>query len=203
MNSGVRRTLMSTLAIIAMVLGALVASMMLRGPSEEELRELGYYRLETPRPLTDFSMLDDQGNPVSKADLEGQWSLVFFGFTFCPDICPTTLSVLNEARGLMTTPANIVMVTVDPDRDTPPVLARYIKSFNPSFIGFSGSFDETVSLSQQLNVAFGKVPGPDPDSYLVDHTASLIVIDPQARYVGFIKPPHRAQNIVAITQTFD
>jgi protein SCO1/2 len=201
-DSGVRNTLLVTLALIAMVLGALVASVMLRGPSEDELRSLGYYRQETPRPIADFSMRDDEGRVVSRTDLEGRWSLLFFGFTFCPDICPTTLSVLNEARRRMSEPPNIVMVSVDPDRDTPAVLARYVKSFNPEFAGFTGSFDETVSLAQQLNVAFGKVPGPDPGSYLVDHTASLVVIDPQGRYVGFIKPPHRASNIVAITETF-
>jgi protein SCO1/2 len=73
-----------------------------------------------------------------------------------------------------------------------------VPAFNPAFVGYTGSFDETVALAQQVNIAFGKMPGDDPGTYTMDHTASLVVIDPEGRYAGFIKAPHNAQNIQKI-----
>jgi protein SCO1/2 len=91
---------------------------------------------------------------------------------------------------------------VDPDRDSPQVLARYIKSFDPEFRGYTGAFDNIASIATQLNVAFGKVPGPELGTYSVEHSASIIVINPDGKYAGFIKAPHQPQNIRAIVNTF-
>jgi protein SCO1 len=143
-------------------------------------------------------MTDHLGNPVGLSNLKGGWSLLFFGFTTCPDICPTTLSVLNDAVSGLEEPPAIVMVSVDPERDTPERLAQYVPAFNPDFVGYTGTFEETVKLAEQLNIAFGKVPGDLPGSYLVDHSASLVVIDPDGRYAGFIKAPHNSSNIQRI-----
>lgn len=199
MDKGVRNTLLGIAAFISLILGLLVASVMLpKGMTQEEAQQLGLYLFDTARPLKQVSMTDHNGQPVSLEDLKGQWNIVFFGFTTCPDICPTTLSVLAEARRGMKTAPHIIMVTVDPDRDTPEKLHRYVPAFHPDFIGYVGTFDETVKLAEQVNVAFGKVPGNEPGSYLVDHTASLVLIDPEGRYAGFIKSPHNAQRIQRI-----
>lgn len=202
MDRGVRNTLFGIAAFIAVILGMLFASVMIpREMTQEQARELGYYRFDNPRRIIDFSMTDHHGNTVGVESLKGQWSIIFFGFTFCPDICPTTMSVLAEAvRGLEQNP-QVVMVSVDPERDTAEKLSAYVPAFHPSFVGYSGSFDETVKLAQQLNVAFGKVPGNEPGTYLVDHSASLIVVDPEGRYAGFIKAPHNAQNIQRIVKS--
>ncbi len=199
MKHGVRNTLLGIAAFISVSLGLMVANIIVPKPmSDEDAAKLGFYRFDEPRLITAFVMTDHLGEPVGLSNLKGGWSLLFFGFTTCPDVCPTTLSVLNDAmRGLEEPPA-IVMVSVDPDRDTPERLAQYVPAFNPAFIGYTGTFDETVALAQQLNIAFGKVPGDMPGSYLVDHSASLVLIDPKGRYAGFIKAPHNASNIQRI-----
>ena len=199
MDRGVRNTLFGIAAFIALVLGLLVASVMMARPlSEEEAMGLGFYRFDEPRALRDFSMLDHDGNQVGLDNLRGSWSLLFFGFTTCPDICPTTLSVLAEAVADIADAPQVVMVSVDPERDTLARLSRYVPAFSPAFKGYTGTFDETVGLAEQLNIAFGKVPGDEPGSYLVDHSASLVLISPAGEYAGFIKAPHSAQKIRAV-----
>ena len=202
MESGVRNTLLGIAAFISVILGIMLASVINPRPmSNEEAAKLGYYRFDEPRLISEFLMTDHLGRRVGLADLKGRWSLVFFGFSTCPDVCPTTLSVLNDAmRPLKDAPA-VVMVSVDPDRDTPERLAQYVPAFNPDFIGYTGTFDETVKLAEQLNIAFGKVPGDVPGSYLVDHSASLVLIDPNGRYAGFIKAPHNASKIQRVVSS--
>lgn len=196
MQPGVRNTLFGLMAFISVMLGLLIASVIIPRPmSAEEAAKLGYYRFDEPRLISGFVMTDHLGQRVELSDLKGGWSLLFFGFTTCPDICPTTLSVLNDAISAVDDPPTVVMVSVDPDRDTPERLAQYVPAFNSNFIGYTGAFEETVKLATQLNIAFGKVPGPVPGSYLIDHSASLVLIDPEGRYAGFIKAPHNASKI--------
>ena len=198
-EKGVRNTLFWIAGFISLILGLLLASYLTpRTLTSEQFRELGFYRFDTPRLISDFNLVDHTGSKVGLDELQGQWSLLFFGFTFCPDICPTTLSVLNEAVGSLENPPQVVMVSVDPQRDTPEKLASYVPAFNSAFRGFTGEFDEIVSLATQVNVAFGKVPGPELGTYLVSHTVSIVVVNPMARYEGFIKAPHNAQNIQKI-----
>lgn len=199
MDAGVRNTLLWTLGFIALVLVLFVSSFLAsRGLSDEQLRELGYFNLPETTLLEPFSMVDHMGNPVGVESLKGQWSLLFFGFTHCPDVCPTTLSVLNRAVRQMEDPPQVVMISVDPDRDTPELLAEYVPGFNPDFVGYTGTFDETVNLADQVNIGFAKMPGQEPGSYLVEHSTSIVVVDPEGNYTGFIKPPHQAESIVKI-----
>lgn len=201
MDRGVRNTLLWTLGFIALILILFVSSFLgSRQLSDEQLAELGLYRLEQPKPLEDFSLVDHNGNPVDLENLKGQWSLLFFGFTHCPDVCPTTLSVLNRAVRELENPPQVVMVSVDPERDTPEKLAQYVPGFNAAFTGYTGEFEQIVGLTTQVNIAFGKVPGDEPGSYLVEHSAALVIVDPAGNYVGFIKPPHQATDITAIVE---
>ena len=199
MTNGVRNTLLSLAAFIALVLGLFFYSFFeSRTLSPAQLLELGYYGYEQPRVLRPFSLVDQNDNEINADSLKGQWSLLFFGFTFCPDICPTTMGVLARAVEKMPTPPRVILVSVDPERDKPGQLRAYLPGFNSSFIGYTGEFDEIVKLATQLNIAFGKVPGPTEGTYLVDHSASIVVIDPQGRYRGFIKAPHDPATIVTI-----
>ena len=198
-DKGIRKTLLWIAGFISLVLGLLAASIMTpRTLSDSQFRELGYYRFDIPRAISDFTLVDETGSEVTIDALKNQWSLLFFGFTYCPDICPTTLSVLNEAVGELQNPPQVIMISVDPERDTPELLADYIPRFNPSFSGFTGDFDEIVRLATQVNVAFGKVPGPGPDAYQVSHSVSIVVVNPSGEYAGFIKAPHNAQRIQRI-----
>ena len=94
------------------------------------------------------------------------------------------------------------MVTVDPERDTSDIMENYLESFNQEFIGYRGDFEETVKLAQQLNVAFGKIPGSQPGTYTMDHNASLALVDSDGNYVGFIKSPQSSSNIQTILNSF-
>ena len=198
-KAGIRNTLIITLGLIGLVLGLFVNSFTSpKTLSADQLRELGYYGFPSAREIKPFNLVDHNGKTVGVEDLTGEWQLMFFGFTFCPDICPTTMGVLNRAIQSLPVQPQVIMVTVDPKRDTPEAMARYVPSFNPDFVGYTGTFDDIVGLATNVNIAFGKVPGNEPGTYTMDHAASIVVVDPQGRYAGFIKPPHQSTNITQI-----
>jgi len=202
-DRGVRNTLLWIAAFISLVLGLLFARYVVpHGPSSGALRELGYYEFDNPVTIKPFALVDHRGRQVDNTVLQGRWTLMFFGFTWCPDVCPTTLAVLDDAVQRLPAPPQVILVSVDPERDTPPVLARYVTSFNERFVGLTGTFDDIVGLATQVNIAFAKMPGEEPGTYTVDHSASIVVIDPQGRYRGFIKAPHKAQSLIQIAGTF-
>ncbi len=155
-----------------------------------------------PKILAPFNVVDQNGQPFTNDNLTGRWSLLFFGFTHCPDICPVTLSVLAQAKpGLATaagaTPVQIIFVSVDPERDATPQLAEYVRYFDPGFLGLGGTVDQIRALTSQLGVAFFHgTPTPAGD-YSVDHSAAVFVIDPQARFVGVLSAPHQAESMTA------
>jgi protein SCO1/2 len=199
MQQGVRNSLFWIAGFIALILGLFVASYMTpKSLSKAQFQELGFYRFDAARQISEFNLIDHTGSRVTNDSLEGRWSLLFFGFTYCPDVCPTTLSVLNEAVANLENPPQVIMVSVDPERDTPALLADYVPRFNPAFKGYTGEFDEIVSIATELNVAFGKVPGPELGTYTVNHSASIVVMNPHGQYAGFMRAPHNAQNIQRI-----
>ena len=188
---------------MAIVLGLFFSSFLIPRPlSESERNELGLVLFDSPRPISDFEMQDQHGQPVNLESLKGTWNVLFFAFTSCPDICPTTLSSISKAYSELNVPVRIILVTVDPERDSLEVLKNYLASFNEKFIGYRGEFDEIVKLAQQLNVAFGKIPGSQPGTYTMDHNASLALVDSNGNYVGFIKSPQTSANIQTILNSF-
>jgi protein SCO1 len=201
-DAGIRNTLIGLVGFIALVLGLFLYSFLsARTYSDEEYRALGFYRFPVPRNIDGFALVDELGTAVDGDNLRGKWSLLFFGYTSCPDICPTTMGVLARVVEKVQHPPQVILVTVDPEHDQPEQLARYVHAFNPAFVGYTGSFDELVKLATNLNIAFGKVPGTTPGTYLVDHAASLVVVNPDGKYAGFIKPPLNAQSIEKIVQS--
>lgn len=140
--------------------------------------------VDPPLPIEDFT-LDAGSGPVSLSDLEGKWVVLFFGYTSCPDVCPFTLVHLHEAMEALgpslAARAQVVFVTVDPERDSPGRVAEYVAQFNPGFIGLSGNAADLEAVREQLGIVV-EPGGPTGDGgYLVDHTASLRVLDPQGR----------------------
>jgi protein SCO1 len=184
----------TSLILVLVVIGLLMPGTLTR----EQARELGFYQFDVPRRIADFSLIDQTGTAVGLDEFQGQWSLLFFGYTYCPDICPITLSLLGKTVEGLENPPQVVLVSVDPERDTPARLADYLQGFSSGFRGFTGELDEIESLAVQVNIALGKVPGADLETYLVSHTASLVVVNPEGQYEGFIKDPHQAQNIRSI-----
>ena len=157
-----------------------------------EMSANGLYLLETPRNIGEFDLIDHHGNPFNPGRLEGQWTLVFFGFTHCPDICPTTMTFLNtfleSLEGTEAQDPQVVMVSVDPARDTVQQLADYMPYFNPDFIGVTGEFLDIHRFATKLNTPFRKVMDED-GSYQVDHSSNIVLINPRGDYHGFFRAP--------------
>jgi protein SCO1 len=163
------------------------------------------------RPLPPFSLLDQQGDRYDNQRLLGHWTLLSFGYTNCPDICPTTLATLAQMKQQlqqngMQAPLKIGFVTIDPQRDTPQRLADYVAYFDTDFLGITGTVAGIGQLTTPLGILSRKVvtEGSAMD-YVMDHSASLVLLDPQGRYYALFSPPHdatiMAQDILAISQS--
>lgn len=140
--------------------------------------------LDSPVPASDVTLTSHTGEPVSLSDFRGGLTALYFGYTFCPDVCPTTLSTLNQALELMGDKADevqVVMISVDPERDSPEVLASYLSNFNPDFVGLTGTPEQIASAATPFGVFFEKHEGSAATGYLVDHTASVMVLDREGR----------------------
>jgi protein SCO1/2 len=138
----------------------------------------------------DFRLKDPQGNVRSLADFRGKVVVVFFGFAQCPDVCPTTLADLAEIRkrlGKDGEQLQVVFITLDPERDTPQVLAPYVAAFDPSFIGLAGTPEETIAVAKEFKIFFQKVPGKTATSYTLDHTAGSFVFDRDGQVRLFVR----------------
>lgn len=138
----------------------------------------------------DFALTDHNGKPRTLADFRGKVVTVFFGYTHCPDVCPTTLSEMKLVLKELGADANrvqVLFVTVDPERDTPEVLRQYVPSFDPGFLGLYGDAKTTPEVARSFKVFYQKVPGAKPDTYTMDHTAGSYVFDPQGRLRLFVR----------------
>lgn len=159
---------------------------------DHEMREYGAMMLEVPRRFSEFELSSHRGGTFTKADLVGKWTLIFFGFTHCPDICPSTLATLNKVVNAMTEKekqeVQVVLLSVDPERDTVAKLAEYVPYFNPNFIGLTGNPHQIFSLATQMGVVYSKVP-LEGDDYTVDHSGNVVLINPMGDYHGFFRPP--------------
>ena len=152
--------------------------------------------LPEPKSFDDFTLVDHRGQPFTRKDFEGRWSVLFFGFTSCPDICPNTLFQFGIARQRLLEkfdPAELprfYLVSVDPERDTPGKLADYLAYFDPEFIGISGADSELRTLSMELGIAYHVAPHePGAGDYTVDHSASVLLLNPSAQLAGVLPAP--------------
>lgn len=132
----------------------------------------------------DFQLTDANGQVRSLKDFQGKAVVVFFGFTQCPDVCPTTLTEIAQAKKLLGRDGERVQgvfVTVDPERDTPEVLKSYVANFGPDFVALRGTPEQTAAIAKDFKVYYKKVDGKTPGSYTMDHSAASFVYDPQGR----------------------
>ena len=132
----------------------------------------------------DFQLTDPGGHTRTLADYRGKAVAVFFGYTQCPDVCPTTMAALAEAMRKLGPDADrvqVIFITVDPDRDTPDLLGKYVPAFDPRFVGLRGDAAATERTAREFKVIYQKVPGNAPGRYTVDHSAGVFLCDPQGR----------------------
>jgi protein SCO1/2 len=147
----------------------------------------------------DFALTDHTGKPRTLADFKGKAVVLFFGFTQCPDVCPTTMAEMAsvmKALGPQADKVQVLFVTLDPERDTPALLAQYVPAFDPRFIGLYGTPEQIAKTAKEFRVFYQKVPGKTPGSYTLDHTAGSYVFDPQGRIRLFIRHGQGAEPIV-------
>ena len=191
----------------------------------EELRELGAVVYEEPVVVQPFSLTDHRGQVFSQNNLTGGWSLVFFGFTSCPDICPLTLTELSQFYKNLPVDTlaktNVIMVSVDPDRDTTAKMAEYMGSFHEDFIGLNGPYADVAALAKQLFIAHSPPPAQASSQnahaghsveasaeqdYVIDHSGNVLIINPAGRYHGFfdaaIQDRELTQAFEAITAAY-
>lgn len=192
-SRGIRLTVLALLVFITVVIAGFVHRInQPRVMTVTEMKINGLYLHEMPRNFGEIRLLDHHNQAFTRARLQGKWTLVFFGFTYCPDVCPTTMTFLNELvtqlEGTEAEDTQVVMVTVDPARDTVEQLASYVPYFNPGFIGVTGEFLDIHRFATALNTPFRKVPGQD-ENYQVDHSANVVLINPRGDYHGFFKAP--------------
>lgn len=148
-----------------------------------------------------FALTDGAGHTVTDRDLRGRYALIYFGYTFCPDICPTTLNEVAGALDKLGPRADRiqpVFISVDPKRDTPKVVAEYVAAFSPRILGLSGTPDQIASVAREYRVYYAEVkpeaPGAD---YTVDHSSILYLVDPQGRFIAPIRTDQTAEQMAA------
>ncbi|WP_108126620.1 SCO family protein [Saccharospirillum mangrovi] len=181
--------------VIAIFVGAIVRTITAKPDLTAALEAQNALYFEDPRPVPAVELTDHNGNLVNTAQLDdGHWRLINFGYTFCPDICPTNMADLaNAYRGLtedgLSDRLDVWMITVDPARDSVEQLAQYVPFFHPDFTGLTGDENNAIQpLARQLNTVF--YPEGEGDVYTVAHSDNLAVLNPQGDYVALIRPPH-------------
>jgi len=154
-----------------------------------------------PRALPDFQLVQANGKPLTLADWKGRWNVAYFGYVSCPDVCPTTLAVLKQVwksldeRGLRDR-VRISFVSIDPQRDTPEMLGKYVAFFSPDFLAATGSDEQLTRLTRSLGLLYSRTTGRNGEIQ-VDHSGSAVIIDPQGRLVGMFRPPFAAADVAA------
>ncbi len=182
--------IVSWLALAALLAAAFAAGFFWLAPAPEPRHAT---LLPEPRPLPEFTLVDDRGQPWTREALIGNWDVLFFGFTHCPDICPATLGTLAaaletlEARGKPR--PNAVFVSVDPERDDIARVSEYAGWFHPDMRGVTGALDAIDAFAAAVAVGVVRHPPDEHGDYMVDHTAALVLIDPRGRIAGYISPP--------------
>lgn len=195
-------TCTSVLALFAAVLllGACdrqsEGAQMMLSPAQSEFKNTDITGLDYAK---DFALPDHHGKMRTLADFKGKAVLVFFGYTQCPDVCPTTMAEMANVMqqlGPLADKVQVLFISVDPERDAPELLVKYVPAFDPRFLGLVGDKAAIDKVAKEFKVFYQKVPGKEPGSYTMDHTAGSYVFDPQGRIRLFVRHGQGAEPIV-------
>lgn len=192
----------AVIAIFAIVITGVLLGAWLTGKSAKKNADIPELLPES-RPLTTFTLTTHKKSPLNLKSLSGKWSFLFFGYTNCPDVCPTTLAELNgtytqllsdkmKDDASMLDDTQFIFVSVDPERDTPKFLADYIGYFNEEFIGATGTKEQLTNITTQFGIKHSR--GDEaPDGYLVNHSSAVMLVNPQTQYYARFKAPHYSE----------
>lgn len=180
--------------LIAALLAGIGMSHLLQQDSAPELSGL---ILDPARGVPDFQLTTQHGTAYNKDTALGRYQLLFFGFTHCPDICPSTLALMRQLRqnlpGELRSKLDFVFVSIDPTRDTPEVMGPYLAHFDPAFIGVTGSDEAVTDFADAVGIAFIKVE--QGDTYTMDHATALVLLDPQSQIKAYFSAPHKLDEL--------
>jgi len=199
----VRLRVVTLLALGASIALLLLAPMRAQEERERSASELMDVLMWNREPVGGpFSLIDHTGKPRTEADFRGKLLLIYFGFTYCPDVCPTDLQAIGLALNQLGKAGDAVQplfITVDPVRDTPQLLADYVPSFHPRLIGLSGDMTSIRQAVRAYKVYYAKVPTADGSNYTVDHSGYIYLMDRAGQYLGFFPPgtpPDRMADVI-------
>ena len=199
MNRGIFITVGACLGFMSLIMALFLSRFYTpRELTLDEYKTLGAYFIDPPRQLAEFKLIDDTSQSFLPEEFAGKWNILFFGFTYCPDICPLTMkqmSDVKESLGEYSDNLRVFLVSVDPDRDKPENLRQYLDNFDKNFIGLTGEIDQIYKFSTQVNAPFFPVVNSPEPNYTVDHSGSLVLISPEAKYAGFFRAPHDTAKI--------
>lgn len=193
-----RTTLIVLVVALAAALGLIAAQKILSPAAPAGQPETSAITLfPQPRELPDFNLRQSDGTQLIPGELHGHWTVVFIGFTFCPDVCPMTLAELAQAqRQLEDIPEairpRVLFVSVDPERDSPERIGEYLTAFHPDTLGATADIPALEELARSMSLVFMKVPPPEgarEDQYSIDHSSAMAILDPQARMAGVLQGP--------------
>lgn len=201
--SRTQKTVFILVTLVALVLGLTVNKVLNSkgdGTDKVALLDAGIVLLPQGRNLPALSLTNQNGEAVVLDQLKGQWSLLFFGYTFCPDICPATLAQLRQLKGMLSAEEQaklrMVLVTVDPKRDTPQQLKQYLTYFDPAFQGLTGEAADIQKLANGVSIPY--IPADtSKENYTVDHSGNLVIIGPDGTQRGFIRAPLNVDKLAA------
>jgi len=188
--------------IIAVAIGASLKYFQFNHDSQNDKQTVWQETNKTePKKLTNFSIKDQKNQTFGLQQLKGKWTFMFFGYTHCPDVCPTALAMMrNIAKVLDHDPRKIksqfVFVSIDPQRDNLASIGSFVEYFNPDFIGLTGKPLQLKDLLKQLDVKTSRIKGDAAMNYLVSHTSSIMLIDPEVRLLAKYEPPHERASIL-------
>ena len=193
-------TIGALLLMSALVIGFGVA-IILSAKSEDIPDELRGLIKKQPVAVPEFKLVDQKNQPFNRERLKGAWTFMFFGYTHCPDVCPLALTELDNAANRIndlqneTRKIQYIFISVDPNRDTPASLGDYVSYFGAQYIAATGSEQALKQLAGPLGIKFGRGVGTE-NEYLVNHSSTMLLIDPQAQYYAHFRAPHYSEEIV-------
>jgi len=199
MNRGIFMTVGACLGFMSLIMALFLSRFYTpRELTLDEYKTLGAYFIDPPRQLAEFKLIDDSSEVFLPEAFAGKWNILFFGFTYCPDICPLTVKQMSDVKkslGEYSDNLRFFLVSVDPDRDQPENLRVYLDNFDKNFKGLTGEIDQIYKFSTQVNAPFFPVVNSPEPNYTVDHSGSLVLISPEAKYAGFFRAPHDTDKI--------
>lgn len=197
------RLLLSSLFVVICVILGLSAGILTSKyyRSEGTTPAIDGFLWPAPKIIPPFSAVNQDGARFTHEDLEGKWSLLFYGYTHCPDICPVTMAVLQKFYEKLESEANannvqVIFISVDPGRDTPEKMAEYTRYFHKDFIGLTGSKSQVDQMTRMIGIAYVLGEKDASGNYLVDHSASIFLVSPEREWIGIFTAPHQPTDLL-------